>query len=693
MSEAESSLFSEGKLVGVDVGGTFIDIVVIDEDGTLRTTKMPTSIDLFSAIQGGLTEVGASIEDIAFLVHGTTVATNVLVQKNGARALVVMTKGFRDILEIRRTDKGELFDLHWAPPRPIVERLDRLEIEERISWEGEVVTPLDEADVDRLSRIIEKRDAESVAIVFLHSYVNPVHERRLKDLLAAKHPDLHISISSEVVPSYREFERTATTAANAYIVPVLSRYVDRLGDDLESAGFSHEFHVMQSNGGISSTAATREIPAKTVRSGPAGGTVGMAALARRAKLPNLIGLDIGGTTADVSIVWDERPKWTDQLKVEFGLPILFPAIDIVSIGAGGGTIAWIDKGNALRMGPHSAGAEPGPACYGMGGEAPTSTDAQLILGRLSPSNFLGGRMEVIPDLSEKAILDHIASPLGLSVPEAAEGMTRIMANNMIQAIRLVTIERGYDPRDFALCAFGGGGPLYAAEVARELAIPRVVVPRYPGVFAAHGMLQADIVYDASQTLLAEVWTTDVSDVEDSFRSLEEKVLRSFDRQDIPSDQIKITRYADLLYSGQTHTQPVEIREWPFSEKAREAMAATFHEEHERRFGHSDSELPIEFVNLRVFARHVPVRRLSDQKPSGVQRATGQPLTKGVRSVLFPGVGFIDTPVLDREALAAEMQISGPVIVEQMDTTIVIPPDMSARVDDEGANLIIDCLER
>jgi N-methylhydantoinase A len=676
------------KLLGVDVGGTFVDIVVVDKEGNVLATKVPTTDDLFNTLIAGLDQLGTELEELDFIVHGTTVGTNVLVEKKGARTLLIMTKGFRDILEIRRTNKGELFDLNWSPPRPIIERVNRLEIEERVSWTGEELLPLDTSDIDRIGRIIEKRDIQSIAISFLHSYIAPKHEQQLKRLLKEKYPDIHISISSDIVPSYREFERTSTTAANAYISPVVSSYIDRLNDDFRSHGVEREFHIMQSNGGISALSATKEIPAKTVQSGPAGGTVGVAALARRTGIENLIGLDIGGTTADVSIVWKGEPQRTEVLNVEFGLPIMFPAIDIVSIGAGGGTVAWIDAGGALRMGPESAGANPGPACYGYGGESPTSTDAQLLLGRLNPQNFLGGRMSIYPELSRKAIEEHVSGPLALSLHDAAEGMVKVLTNNMIQAIRLMTIERGYDTRDFALCAFGGGGALYGAEIARELMIPTVVVPAKPGVFAAYGMLGADLIQDANQTVLSNIIDIDPEEVEKIFSKLQDKV-KDLLGAEVPVDEITITRYADLLYSGQTHTIPISISSDTFSEQIRLDMVSEFHQEHMRRFGHSDPALPIEFVNLRVFGNFVPTRPTYRLDPERLTERTASDAPIAQRDVFFGGEGFVRAEIFDRAGLSSGSEISGPAIVEQMDTTTVIPPGMHARVSGDEGDLIIE----
>jgi N-methylhydantoinase A len=679
------------------VGGTFIDIVAADESGNVRATKVPTRPRLFAGLKEGLDDLHVDLEEVELLVHGTTVATNALIEKTGARTLLVMTRGFRDILEIRRTDKGDLFNLNWSPPHPIVERADRLEIDERVLWTGEEIKPLDAPDVERLVRIADKRHVEAIAVVFLHSYVNPLHEQQLRDEIAARRPDIHVSISSDIVPAYREFERTATTAANAYIAPVVARYLDMLDADLRSAGFAHQILIMQSNGAVIPLEGCKRVPAKTVRSGPAGGTVALAAEARRVGRPHMIGLDIGGTTADVSMVWEAEPKWRPQLTVEFGLPIQFPTIDIVSIGAGGGTIAWIDPGGALRAGPMSAGATPGPACYGTGGEHPTGTDAQLILNRLGAGNFLGGRMTVYPELGRKAIAELIAEPLGLDTAEAAAGIVAILTHNMIQAVRLVTIERGFDPRDFALCAFGGGGALYAADIAYDLNMPVVVVPERPGVLSALGMLLADMGNDASQSVLARVADLRLADVDRVYKELEERVLTPFLHEGIGRAQVLLQRYADLLYSGQTHTLSVPIlSDGQFDSRQRDSMLETFHADHERRFGHADPALPVEFVNLRVFARHTLTApegliKMGSDTESGrlTETESGRLTEKERRDVYFSQAsGFVDTPVYGRSDLPAGVRVLGPAVIEQMDTTTVVPPGMVLESDPATRSLLI-----
>jgi N-methylhydantoinase A len=675
-------------LVGVDIGGTFTDLIAVGPDRFLREAKVPTTDRPADGIMRGLQQLGIPLTETERFAHGTTIATNALVQKTGARTAIVTTAGFRDQLEIRRTNKGDLYDLSWRPPRPIVERANRLEVRERVLATGEILERPNPDDVERIARMLGKRGIESVAIVFLHSYVNDVHERDVKTALAAALPHVFIATSSEVLQEYREFERTSTTAANAYVAPVVARYLTELKQEIETQGFVEEILVMQSNGGLASFRTAQEVPARTIASGPAAGAIAMSHLAELTGFENLVGLDIGGTTADVSLVWQKRPRWANRTTVEFGLPVLFPAIDIVSIGAGGGTTAWIDAAGKLRMGPMSAGARPGPACYGAGGNEPTSTDAQLVLGRLGPHNFLGGGMTIYPDLAAEAIQNRIAAPLGLDLMEAAHGMVRIMTDNMMRATRFVSVERGYDPREFALCAFGGGGPMYAAEIARELHIPRVLVPPMPGVLSAYGMLAADMIEDASRSVLEHEDTVAVESFERTFNELEERVRAPYLRDGVPRSEVELQRHADLVYAGQTHAISIPLPpDSTFDEPVLRRTIAAFHREHLRRFRHADETAKVEFVHLRVFGRRRLAKPDVPTLPTGA--AAGDSLPESPRLVYFEETGgVVSTPVYQRAALASGSTIVGPAIVEQMDSTTVVFPGMTADTDEVG-NLIIN----
>ncbi len=667
--------------MGIDIGGTFIDLVCLDDDGSIRIAKLPSTLDtrvLADAVAG----LGVAPAELRLLAIGTTTGTNALIERKGARTALITTRGFRDVLELRRTNKGDLYDLQWDPPPPLIPRADRLEIGERISWRGEVLEPLAVDEVDRLVRIIVKRGIEAVALVFLHSYVDGRHERQLRDLLHARLPAVDISISCEILPMYREFERSTTVAANAYLAPVMRRWFAGLRADLAARGFTGEPLVMQSNGGLASMYGAAEIPAKLIRSGPSAGAVALEGLARQLDQPNIIGLDIGGTSADVALVWQGRSKLSDRNDPEWGLPVVLPSLDIVSIGAGGGSIAHIDDGGALRVGPESAGSNPGPACYGRGGLRATSTDAQLVLGRLE-AELVGGELAIDRGLAERAIQTEIAGPLGMETVAAAAGILRILTDTMMRAVRLVTIERGYDPRDFMLCGFGGGGPMYAVDIARELSIPRVVVPRFPGVFSAYGLLQADVVYDAMQTVLREVEPTEVAEIEETLARLERTVLAQYERDGTPASRIRFRRIAEMLYSKQMHELPVELGESRFDAEALERAVARFHVEHRRLHGHAEPTDAVTFVNLRVLGE-----RLREVELPAARPGEHRPEPWSHRPVYFVGHGFVETVVVPRGSLALGATLDGPALITQKDTTTVLPPGAEARVVQTG-DLVID----
>ncbi len=666
--------------VGIDVGGTFIDLVHLADDGTVRIGKVPSSLEP-SVLVDGIESVGVSPAALDLLAIGTTTGTNALIERKGARTALITTRGFRDVLELRRTNKGDLYDLQWDPPAPLVPRADRLEITERITWRGEVMTPLAEDEVDRLERIIRKRGIEAVAIVFLHSYVDGRHERRLRDLLHERLPELEISISCEILPMYREFERSTTVVTNAYLAPVMRRWFARLRAELDGRGATLEPMVMQSNGGLASMHGAAEIPAKLIRSGPSAGAVALEGLSRQIGRPNVIGLDIGGTSADVAIVWQGRSTLSDRNTPEWGLPVVLPSLDIISIGAGGGSIARIDEGGALRVGPESAGSTPGPACYGRGGVEPTSTDAQLLLGRLG-DELVGGELAIDVAKAEEAIRTRVAEPLGMETVAAAEGILRILTDKMMAAVRLVTIERGYDPRDFVLCGFGGGGAMFAVDIARELSVPQVVVPRFPGVFSAVGLLQAEIVYDAMQTVLAEVTADGTAEVEATLRRLEENVLAQYARDGIPAERVRFRRIGELLYTEQMHEIPIDLGDGPFDAAALERAHAAFHVEHERLHGHAEPSDPITFVNLKVLGERIgeaPRPAMLPDPPSDTPR--------GQRPVWFTGHGWVDTAVVARASLPVGARVDGPALITQKDTTTVLPPGSEATVLPTGDILV------
>lgn len=668
--------------VGIDVGGTFIDIVHVDEDETVRVTKIPSSPEPKVLVDAVASFV--ELEDLELFALGTTVGTNALIERNGARTALITTRGFRDVLELRRTNKGDLYDLQWDPPPPLIARANRLEITERTGADGRLVTPLDEGEeLDRIVRIIEKREIESVAIVFLHSYLDGQNERRLRDILMERCPGLEVSISSEVLPMYREFERSTTVAANAYLAPVMRRYFEALRSELASRGYQREAQVMQSNGGLASLESATATPAKLIRSGPSAGSVALEELAQTIDAPNMIGLDIGGTSADVALVWQGRAKLADRVVPEWGLPVLLPSLDIISIGAGGGSIARVDAGGALTVGPDSAGSDPGPACYGRGGMMPTSTDAQVVLGRLD-TELVGGELRIDAALSRQALRAHVGDPAQMDDEQAAAGVVEILTDTMMRAVRLVTIERGYDPRDFVLCGFGGSGPMYAVDIARGLSVPRVVVPRHPGVFSAYGLLRSDIVYDATRSVLREVGSFDVAQIEAQLQELETTVLAQFERDGFDRSDIDFRRIGELLYSEQMHELAIDLGEAPFTAESLDRTLSEFHAEHLRTYGHNEPADAVSVVNLKVLgeSRGAPAAEPVAAASSDADSPSS------AREVYFFGSGWVETQVLARASLAPAARVAGPALLTQLDTTVVLPPASEAVVLPSG-DLLVD----
>jgi N-methylhydantoinase A len=659
-----------GSLVGVDTGGTFTDFVVM-RNGELRVYKVlstPDSPD--RAIVQGLQELGV-INDMNALVHGSTVATNAVLERKGVRSGLITTAGFRDVLEIGRQTRPKLYDLRVVAEPPLVPRDLRVEVTERLDERGEVLTPLDHATVDNAIQTLTDAQVESVAVCLLFSFTNPAHERAVTEALRAA--GLHVSASYEVLPEFREYERTSTVVLNAYVAPLMDRYIRRLEEALASG---LPLRIMQSNGGsISATTARREA-ARTLLSGPAAGVVGAAFVAGASGFDQTITFDMGGTSTDVALIDGVITETTDG-KIG-GHPTKLPMIDIHTVGAGGGSIAWFDLGGALRVGPRSAGADPGPAAYGRGGTEPTVTDANVVLGRLIPDAFLGGSMSLDVDQARQAV-GSIAERLGTSHEEAALGIIRVANANMEAAIRVISVARGYDPRLFTLVAFGGAGPLHACELAAALRIPRVLAPATPGVLSALGMLAADILKDYVRTVMVP---SDDADgiIAAAFDELTEQGREELRHEGSPEDHIGIERYLDLRYVGQSYELVV-----PFDGALADAVQ-TFHGMHERRFGYSDAEERVQVVNVRVKAR-------GESEHPGIERHPIDPHATATPSASHP-VTFAangdatshDTPIYDRATLQPGAQITGPAIITQYDTTIVLPPRWDATVDEVG-NLV------
>ncbi|MGH2662960.1 MAG: hydantoinase/oxoprolinase family protein [Actinomycetota bacterium] len=705
--------------IGIDVGGTFTDFVLYNvESGDIATLKVPTTPeDPSTAILNGISKLHVDLADVSDVTHGTTLATNALIERRGARTAFLVTEGFRDTLEIRRANRQELFSAHWVPPLPLIPRRHRMEIRERLYWDGEIAVPLDEKQVDDVIETLRARDIESVAICFLHAYQHPVHEERVRAKVREAMPDAFVTISSECSQEFREFERGSTVAANALIGPKVDRYMRDLSSRIREAGLVTDVAIMQSNGGTCTIEEAGALPVKLARSGPAAGAMALESIAELTGHDQIVGIDIGGTSADVSVVVDGRPRWTSPLRIEWGVPLLMPSVDVVSIGAGGGSLASIDAGDVLHMGPESAGADPGPACYGRGGTRPTATDAHVVLGHLS-ADGLGAAtdFELRPELASRAIQNDVATPLGLGVEEAAAGMLRILDSAMLQAVRFLTLERGYDPREFALVAFGGGGPLHVVQLARELGISTAIVPVAPGVLSAWGMLTVDMVQDRSWTILRRLRAVDNEELGKVLADLRSHIEEAFVRQGIRLVDVTFEYFLDMQYYGQTYSLPVGLSELesridvgadesirlseegaisvPLDTPAREGPVVTdevmaravetFHREHEREYGHADRDQELQVVHARVFGRAKVDHPALEAQPEGDEDPSKARV--GSRAVRFEA-GVAETDVYQRERLEPGNQIQGPAIVQEASSTMVLPPAATAKVDRFG-NLII-----
>ena len=656
---------SDLPIVGIDTGGTFTDVVVI-RDGKLEVHKEPsTPDDPARAVLTGLAHLLGTTD--AEVVHGSTVATNALLERTGACTALVCTAGFEDVLEIGRQIRPAIYDINVEKPAPLVPPERRLGLAERMDASGTVLTPLtDEALADLVNRLAAS-GADSIAICLLHAYANPEHERRVADTLR-QGTDAFVTASHEVLPEFREYERTSTTAVNAFVGPVMTGYLTRIGGELDV----DRVRIMQSNGGIVSLTAARDFAVHTVLSGPAGGAVGGLEIARRAGFDHIITFDMGGTSTDVSLCPGHLVHTAES--IIGGLPIRVPVIDIHTVGAGGGSIAWRDPGGSLRSGPQSAGAVPGPVCYDRGGTEPTVTDANLVLGRLSPAHFLGGR-QTLPVDPARAAIAQLATSLNLSPIETAEGILRVTNATMERAIRVISLERGYDPRDFTLVCFGGAGGMHAADLARALGLPRVLIPRAAGTLSALGMLLADVVRDYSRTVLLPVMQFEAATVEQAFRELEERAHREFAAEGHAADAVRIERSVDMRYVGQGYELSV-----PFAD----APATAFHDAHEARYGYADRDRPVEIVNVRVRATAPVERREPDPM---VTDSSGTPTAIGRIDMTFDG-RTSDAPVLDRDRLPPGYTLEGPALIVEYSTTTVVPPDFLLHTDPLG-NLILE----
>ena len=670
--------------VGIDTGGTFTDLVAVDLDRKrYHYHKVPTtSDDPARGILDGVVELldtnGLKRSDVAFLVLGTTLATNAVLEGKWRRTGLLTTAGFRDVLELARQRRPHYFNLDIPKPMPPAPRDCRVEIRERIACDGAEVTPLDEDDVRRAVAALKEKNVEAVAICFLHAYANGAHEERAREMVRAIWPEAYLCTSNDVLAEFREFERFATATVNASLMPIMDSYLERFERGIQSLGMRAAPRVMQSNGGAVSPDAVRKLPVNTFFSGPAGGVIGSVGLGERLGLSELITFDMGGTSTDVCLIRDGEPAKKSERQMG-GFPVRTRTLDIHTIGAGGGSIAWVDPGGLMKVGPQSAGAYPGPAAYGRGGELPTVTDANVVLGRLSARALLGGRMPMYPDKARAAV-DELARRIGTDTVTAAAGVVEIINVNMMGAVRVISVEQGEDPRDFALVAFGGAGPLHAADVARNMGMRRVVVPPRPGILSAVGLLHADVRGDFSLTRLVRAEPANLKALNEGCRTLKKRGTAWLKNEG--EKRASFEWYADLRYFGQNFELMLELKSEKLDAAALAKLVATFHHRHKDFYGYDMPAQPVEIVNLRlavIAARRAPPAEVASQK----RGAIGQALVEK-RKVWYPETGFVATPVYDRERLPAQCRIVGPAIIEQMDATTVVPPKARVKSDAYGS---------
>lgn len=689
--------------VGVDIGGTFTDIVFLGDDGQVLARKIASTPNDYSeavlnGIKNGVAELGITSDLISEVSHGFTVATNAIIEQKGAKTALITTEGFRDILEFRRNRIPRLYDLDYEKPPPLVKRQFRLEVSERLNFQGEVLKPLNMDDVDRAVQYVLDNGVESVAVCLLHSYANPEHEQIIAQTLAEKAPGVNLTISSELLPEMKEYERTSTTVINCYVRPVVESYLIRLTDGLTDMGVTVPLTVMQSNGGLATSDIAKERPVYCIESGPAAGVVGAYHLGKRLGIPNLMTLDMGGTTAKASIIEDgemlQAPEYEVGGEISVGHRLLrgsghilrVPAIDLAEVGAGGGSIAAVDRSGSLRVGPQSSGAFPGPACYRLGGQDVTVTDANVLLGFLHQKHLLAGTFEIDAELARKAISDNVAKPLEMTDVEAAFGIHTLVNSNMGRALRAVSSERGRDPRRFDLMTFGGSGPVHAVGLAEMLDITRVVVPPFPGVFSSFGLLVADVEHHFVQTYFKTFEQLDITALSELLNGLWNQGRNQLRAEGFDDSRHEILTQMDMKYDGQVSDLTVPYPSNEVNRQTINSVIKSFDEEHERSFGYNSPGTGYQLVNVRVIARGLPeVPRMPEKLELPVM-ATGA--SEPNRDVYFGATrGWASVPIVNRQALIGATT-DGPLIVEEYDSTTVVPPNWNATVD-QWSNIILE----
>ncbi|MDP2604684.1 MAG: hydantoinase/oxoprolinase family protein [Deltaproteobacteria bacterium] len=668
--------------VAVDIGGTFTDLVAQDELGRVAVAKvLTTPLDHSEGVMNAIAKAGADPRDTALFLHGSTIAINTVIERKGVKTALITTRGFRDVYEIGRSNRPDAYNLFFERPVPLVPRSLRREVTERMTARGEIHTPLNRAEATAVVAELKNSGVQSIAVCLLHSYANPAHEEALGEIIASVYPEAYLTLSHRVLREYREYERTSTTAVNAYVGPVVARYLGSLREHLRRQGFSGEVLVMQSGGGVMSLPTAVQMPVRMMESGPVAGVIGAAKVASALGHPQAISFDMGGTTAKVSLTRNGNAEISNHYYIggyNTGHPVMLPVVDIVEVGSGGGSIAWLDGAGGLKVGPVSSGALPGPACYGLGGTKPTVTDANLILGRLAEESFLGGEMRLDRTAATAAVQKHVAGPLEMDVNQAAVAIVRIANAHMALALRAVSVERGQDPRDFCLVASGGAGPLHGCTLARELKIPLVIIPRLPGQFSAWGMLACDLRQDYVQTMLRDYATVMPEEIQSALTELLNAGLAALgDGGNANVTASAIDCRLDLRYRGQEYTVAVPLAGTSFTGADREPVGARFHELHQLLYGHAAPEEALELVGLRVTV-HRDIEKASsfaadanfglDAHPT----AAAQPQRK-----VYMGErhGFLDTPVCRRADLSPGAKLDGPAIIEEpASTTVVLPYD-------------------
>ncbi|AZU62535.1 hydantoinase/oxoprolinase family protein [Neobacillus mesonae] len=661
--------------VAIDVGGTFTDVFVFNEKtgdiSVTKTSSTPSNPEV--GILDGIDKANISGKDISMFSHGTTVGTNALIERKLPKTALITTKGFRDVPEIRRGTKQDLWDAYKDVAPPYIQRRDRFELNERVDYAGNILVEVEEAEIRALAQKLKKRGVESIAICFMNSYINNANELKTLKVLQEEIPGVYLCASSSTLPEIFEHERMSTTIINAVLGPKVSTYIHSLEEKVKDKGYNGDILVLHSGGGVMTSETVPKYAARLASSGIAAGAIASKYIANLCGFQNAIGLDMGGTSTDISLMYDGQLKITKDWSIEYGYPIGFPSIEILTIGAGGGSLAWVDEGRSLRNGPQSAGAVPGPACYQRGGEDPTNTDANLVLGRLS-TELLDGQMSLNKEAALQAVRK-IGAQFGYSDEEAANAILKVANANMCDALRLISIRKGYDPRDFALVAFGGAGALHSAYLAKEIDIPNVIVPAHPGVAAAMGCLLVDVRHDVSKTFVKDIQDTSVEELEEEFQSLEMEAANLLKQEGIAEENMNLVRYLEMRYLGQWRTLSTPIGR-PID--SLETALNTFHNEHERAYAFSNKDQHVEVYGLRVEAiGAVPKPQIVKESPNG----TIEDAIKGYRDVFFEeSGGYVNTPVYDRKKVPTLSILQGPAILDQLDSTVVLPPGFTAEID-------------